>query len=109
MATMTAVKTETAPAAADATAAATAANPAAAIPADDAQLSLEEFAGVNERRARSYELLARLYAREVDRALLDELRTMRFPVSTGNADVDEGMRLVAGYLSNVWDLSLIHI
>lgn len=94
MATATAVKTD-------------AATEVAASPATtDVQPTLEEFAGVNDRRSRSYSLLARLYAREVDRDLLDELRAMRFPVSTGSADVDEGMRLVAGYLSNVWDGTL---
>lgn len=104
MATMTAVKTETAPAAAaPAASSAPAVDPATSPAPADGQLSLGEFADVNERRARSYSLLARLYAKEIDRALLDELRAMRFPVSTGNADVDEGMRLVAGYLSNVWD------
>lgn len=69
---------------------------------DESQLSLDEFAEVNERRARSYSLLARLYAKEVDAELLDRLHATRFPVSTGNADADEGMRLMAGYLSNVW-------
>lgn len=70
------------------------------------QLSLEEFAAVNERRARSYDLLARLYAKEVDQALLDELHAMRFPASTGSEQADEGVRLMAGYLSNLWDGTL---
>ena len=70
--------------------------------ADEGQLSLEEFAGVNERRAKSYALLARLFAKEVDQELLDRLHGTRFPVATGNGLVDEGMRLIAGYLSNVW-------
>lgn len=70
------------------------------------QLSLEEFAALNERRARSYDLLARLYAKEVDRALLDELHATRFPASTGSLEADEGMRLMAGYLSNVWEGTL---
>ncbi len=70
------------------------------------QLSLEEFAALNERRARSYDLLARLYAKEVDQALLDELRATRFPASTGSPEADEGMRLMAGYLSNVWEGTL---
>lgn len=70
------------------------------------QLSLEEFAALNERRARSYDLLARLYAKEVDQALLDELHATRFPASTGSPEADEGMRLIAGYLSNVWEGTL---
>lgn len=70
------------------------------------QLSLEEFAALNERRARSYDLLARLYAKELDQALLDELHATRFPASTGSPEADEGMRLIAGYLSNVWEGTL---
>ena len=70
------------------------------------QLSLEEFAALNERRARSYDLLARLYAKEVDQALLDGLHATRFPASTGSPEADEGMRLMAGYLSNVWEGTL---
>lgn len=66
------------------------------------QLSIEEFASVNERRARSYHLLARLFAKEVDAELLDELHGTRFPASTGSEAADEGMRLMAAYLSNVW-------
>ena len=66
------------------------------------QLTLEEFASINERRARSYDLLARLFAKEVDAELLDELHGTRFPASTGSDLADEGMRLMAGYLSNIW-------
>lgn len=63
---------------------------------------LGEFAAVNEGRARSYGLLARLFHKEVDQALLDELRTVRFPAATGNDRCDEGNRLMAAYLSGVW-------
>ena len=89
----------------DATARTGAATPqAVATPAAPAEgtLSLEEFAAVNDRRARSYALLSRLFHEEVDAELLDSLHAMRFPAKTGDARSDEGNRLVAGYLSNVW-------
>ena len=70
------------------------------------QLTLEEFASVNERRGRTYDLLARLFAKEVDADLLEELHGTRFPASTGSDEADEGMRLMAGYLSNLWDGTL---
>ncbi len=68
----------------------------------EGQLTLEEFAAVNDRRASSYALMARLFSKEVDRDLLDQLHAMRFPVRTGDPKSDEGNRLVAGYLSNIW-------
>ena len=45
-------------------------------------------------RAQTYGFLARLYRVEVDQPLLDEMRSMRFPTSTGNAHVDEGYSLI---------------
>jgi TorA maturation chaperone TorD len=75
--------------------------PAVADASDD-QLSLEEFASINDRRASSYALLSRAFAKEVDQELLDQMHAMRFPLKTGNAKSDEGNRLMAGYLSNVW-------
>lgn len=64
--------------------------------------TLADLAVLNDSRARSYALLARLYAREVDADLLATLRATRFPVSTGSAELDEGNRMLAGYLSNTW-------
>ena len=61
---------------------------------------LAELAEMTRRRCGTYALLARLYRVEVDEAFLTELRGMRFPAKTGNADVDEGYRLIAGYLSH---------
>lgn len=54
-------------------------------------------------------MVARFYRVEADQAFLDELRTMRFPVSTGNASVDEGYRLLAKYLSNTWENSITEL
>ncbi len=86
-----------------ATAPATAREPEpAAAPEADGDLTLLEFAVVNERRASSYALLSRLFAEEVDQSLLDELHATRFPMGTGNAKSDEGNRLMAGFLSRIW-------
>lgn len=78
--------------------------PAAAPAADEA--TLHDLIKLNQQRAATYGLLSRLYRVEIDGALLDELRAMRFPANTGNADVDEGYRLMATYLSNTWDNSV---
>ena len=71
-----------------------------------AALSLEEFARVNDRRASAYAFLSRLFIREVDQDLLDEMHAMRFPAKSGSDHADEGARLITGYLSNVWEDSL---
>lgn len=58
----------------------------------------EDLARAHEQRAWMYGLLSRLYRVEVDPVFLDQLRAMRFPASTGNDAMDEGYRLLAGYL-----------
>ena len=73
---------------------------------DDAQLTLEEFADLNDRRASSYAFLAHLFDKEVDAELLDQMHQMRFPAKTGSEATDEGNRLLANYLSNIWDGTL---
>ncbi|OUO89426.1 dehydrogenase [Gordonibacter sp. An230] len=65
-----------------------------------------ELAEVLERRSTTYALLSRLYVREVDQELLDEMHASLYPVSTGDPSMDEGYRLVATYLSNLWTGSL---
>ncbi len=84
-----------------ATATATAAGPETA-PAGGSDASLGDFAQVNRGRASAYALLSRAFASEVDQQLLDQMHAMRFPARTGNTKTDEGNRLMAGYLSNVW-------
>lgn len=68
--------------------------------------TMQEFAQINEQRAATYGLLSRLYRKEINQELLDELRSMRFPASTGNSNADEGYRLIATYLSNVREDSI---
>jgi putative dimethyl sulfoxide reductase chaperone len=63
----------------------------------------DELCAVMRQRADTYALLSRLYAKEVDEELLERLLAMRFPASTGNAKVDAGYELIAGYLSGAWE------
>lgn len=62
----------------------------------------DELARLNTQRAATYGMLARLYRNEIDNAFLTELRSMRYPINTGNDNTDEGYRLMAHFLSNVW-------
>ena len=61
---------------------------------------------VLEARISTYQMLSRLFLREVDEEYLGVLRRMRCPVNTGNADVDQGYRLFHSYLSGVWERTL---
>ena len=70
------------------------------------QASMDELIKLIEQRAATYSLLSRLFRVEIDQQLLDELHGMRFPASTGNADVDEGYLRLAKYPSNTWENSL---
>lgn len=56
-----------------------------------------------EDRAATYGLLARLFNREVDEALLEGLRALPFPADTGRPDLDEGARLMGAYLAAAHD------
>lgn len=64
------------------------------------------LAALISQRADTYGLISRLYRVEVDQELLDELCGMRFPASTGNPEADQGYRLIATYLSNLWENSV---
>jgi len=66
---------------------------------------LQEVNRLIEQRAATYGLLSRLYRREIDKQLLNDLKQMRFPANTGNMQVDEAYRLLATYLGTVWENS----
>lgn len=61
-----------------------------------------DLVALMDMRARTYGLLARLFREEVDQEALEELQSMRFPASTGNATVDEGYHLLYDYLKSAW-------
>lgn len=67
------------------------------------QASTEELAELNRNRAATYALLSRLFRAEVDEDLLRELHGQLYKVSTGNEKIDEGHRLFATALSDIWD------
>ncbi len=71
-----------------------------------AEVAGTELAALNDGRAATYALLARLYRGEVDAAYLETLRHAKYPVDTGNAQADEGYRLIATYLSGAWEGTL---
>ena len=68
-----------------------------------------ELIEVFKQRTATYGLLSRLYASEIDEALLTELHDSRYPVHTGNDLADEGNRLIATYLSGMWENTLTEL
>lgn len=70
---------------------------------------LEQLAAISEQRAATYNLLARLFQVEVDQPLLDELKARAFPTGTGNEAVDAGYGLIASFMSNLWENSLLDL
>ena len=71
--------------------------------------SLAELAQLCLNRAGTYGFIARLYRTEIDEPLLNEMREMLFPASTGNGQIDEGHYLIAKRLSNTWDNALVDL
>lgn len=67
------------------------------------QANDSELATLMRNRASSYAFLSRLYRREVDAPLLDELRALRFPSKTGIPELDIGYRMMCSYLSASWE------
>lgn len=63
---------------------------------------VEDLKRTLEGRSATYALIARLYEKEADQALLDEMFKLTYPVSSGNDDLDEGYYAMAKFLSNMW-------
>lgn len=66
----------------------------------------QSLASINEGRAKTYALLSRLFAKEVDAELLESMAAIRFPLDSGNSKLDEGHRLIVGQLSTLWENSI---
>lgn len=79
------------------------------IQPENDQVTVAELCEALKQRTSVYGLLSRLYRSEVDEGLLEEMRGARYRVSTGNNDVDEGHRLLATYLSGVWENTTIEL
>lgn len=84
---------------------------AATDAADTAEetVNTAELLALFDQRAATYGLLSRLFSAEVDEALLDELHATPWPVHTGNDLADEGNRLIATYLSGLWENTLTEL
>lgn len=65
-----------------------------------------ELIEVLRQRSATYALLSRLYRKEMDETLLDELHNMLYPAETGDAGMDQGYLLIATFLSNLWSGSV---
>jgi putative dimethyl sulfoxide reductase chaperone len=71
--------------------------------------NLQEIRALNKNRIKTYALLARIFRKEVDQTFIDELRKMKFPVYSGNKDLDEGNYRFARFLSNIWPNSIVDL
>lgn len=66
------------------------------------EMNIQEKAALAEAMedgAAAVGLLAQLYRKEADTALIDSVRAMRFPAHSGNDDADKGARALVTYLS----------
>ena len=61
-----------------------------------------EISELLDARSRTYGMLARLFREEVDEKEIKQMQAMRFPVATGNANVDAGYRMLFDYLKGAW-------
>ena len=60
------------------------------------------FAALQENRSATYRFLSRLFRREVDAELLQQLKQIDYPAETGTPEMDEGHYRIAKFLSNEW-------
>lgn len=62
----------------------------------------KDLAAACAARSETYQLLSRLFRKEVDQELLTELSGKEYPYGTGNSKVDAGYLKIATFLSNTW-------
>ena len=62
------------------------------------KVSQEGVCTFMESRATMYDLLARVYHKEVDENFLAELRAMHYPQNSDNSQVNEAFRRIYAYL-----------
>lgn len=68
-----------------------------------------ELALLNTQRASTYGFLSRLFREEVDADLLQQMHDMKYRVNTGNKKVDKAHKLIATYLSGIWENTLTEL
>lgn len=73
------------------------------------QEQLDQLKLVCTQRASTYGLLSRLYRKELDEELLQQMHDMHYRVATGNEKVDEAHRLLATYLSGIWEHTITEL
>ena len=76
---------------------------------EEPALAPSELLELFKHRSATYGLLSRLYAKEVDAELLDELHDTLWPIETGTDAGDTGNRLIATYLSGIWENTLTEL
>ena len=76
---------------------------------EETALAPSELIELFKHRSATYGLLSRLYAKEVDAELLDELHDTLWPIETGTDAGDTGNRLIATYLSGIWENTLTEL
>ncbi len=62
-------------------------------------ISISEHSELMSNRESFYRFLGRLYKVEVDQALLDRMKCLRFPVECGETELAEGYRMLENYLA----------
>ena len=76
---------------------------------EETALAPSELIELFKHRSATYGLLSRLYAKEVDAELLDELHDTLWPIETGTDAGDTGNRLITTYLSGIWENTLTEL
>ncbi|WP_303727576.1 molecular chaperone [Denitrobacterium detoxificans] len=76
---------------------------------EETQETREQLAEACRQRAAQYGFISRLFRKEITPELLDELHGLHYRVHTGNDNIDEGYRLIATYLSGIWDNTITEL
>lgn len=73
---------------------------------EDIDISSVEIIDLFKQRSATYGLLSRLYLKEFNKELLDEMHAMLYPADTEDEAMDKGYLYIATFLSNLWSESL---
>lgn len=73
------------------------------------EVGMQELATLMQGRAATYDMLSRLFLKEVDQDYFDALCAMLFPAQTGDVMADAGVRRIVDYLSGSWENTLVDL
>ena len=76
------------------------------VQSNNEDAALSELIDVLRQRSATYMFLSRLYRKEIDQELLDELHGRLYPAENVDEDLYTGNLYIATYLSNLWSGSL---